>query len=139
MTTSSSVELVSNEEEIERGVESVQFTEFGEANGGAIIPSNQPIVAGRRLRAFPRSSMPLAVQWFPSPSGPEWVAVITSGINLVIDGVDPAGPLDISADRMVIWTRGQRSQISVEMHHRQQIRRWNCIWKAMSFFGKGSV
>ena len=51
--------------------------------------------------------MPLAVQWFPSPSGPEWVAVITSGINLVIDGVDPAGPLDISADRMVIWTRGQ--------------------------------
>ena len=107
MTTSSSVELVSNEEEIERGVESVQFAEFGEANGGAIIPSNQPIVAGRRLRAFPRSSMPLAVQWFPSPSGPEWVAVITSGINLVIDGVDPAGPLDISADRMVIWTRGQ--------------------------------
>ncbi|MDO7713969.1 MAG: hypothetical protein MUP93_03755, partial [Pirellulales bacterium] len=103
----SSVELASAEEEIESGVEPAQFAEFGEANGGAIIPSNQPIVAGRRLRAFPRSSMPLAVQWFPSPSGPEWVAVITSGINLVIDGVDPAGPLDISADRMVIWTRGQ--------------------------------
>ncbi len=106
-TSPSSVELASAEEEIESGVEPTQFTEFGEANGGAIIPSNQPIVAGRRLRAFPRSSMPLAVQWFPSPSGPEWVAVITSGINLVIDGVDPAGPLDISADRMVIWTRGQ--------------------------------
>ena len=106
-TSPSSVELASAEEEIESGVEPAQFAEFGEANGGAIIPSNQPIVAGRRLRAFPRSSMPLAVQWFPSPSGPEWVAVITSGINLVIDGVDPAGPLDISADRMVIWTRGQ--------------------------------
>jgi UDP-N-acetylglucosamine 1-carboxyvinyltransferase len=26
--------------------------------------------------------------------------------RLVIDGVDPAGPLDISADRLVIWTRG---------------------------------
>jgi hypothetical protein len=35
------------------------------------------------------------------------VAVITSGVNLVVDGVDPAGPLDISADRLVIWTRGQ--------------------------------
>ncbi len=106
-TSPSSVELASAEEEIESGVEPAQFADFGEPNGGAIIPSNQPIVAGRRLRAFPRSSMPLAVQWFPSPSGPEWIAVITSGINLVIDGVDPAGPLDISADRMVIWTRGQ--------------------------------
>ena len=31
--------------------------------------------------------------------------MITSGVNLVIDGVDPAGPLDIAADRVVIWTR----------------------------------
>ena len=120
IASSSPIELVSAEVEVEpgvaSGVEPAQFAEFGQAYGGAIIPSNQPIVAGRRLRAFPRSSMPLAVQWFPSPSGPEWVAVITSGINLVIDGVDPAGPLDVSADRMVIWTRGQRSR-----------SRWRCI------------
>ena len=103
---SSEIELVSGEELINE-VEPAQFAEFGDANGGVIVPSKQRVTVGRRLRAFPRSSMPLAVQWFPSPSGPEWVAVITSGINLVIDGVDPAGPLDISADRMVIWTRGQ--------------------------------
>jgi hypothetical protein len=68
----------------------------------------QAVVAAptRRLRAFPRSSVPLAIKWFPSPSGTEWIAVITSGVNLVIDGVDPAGPLDISADRLVIWTQG---------------------------------
>ena len=87
----------------DEGIVPAQFAEFGTA----IVPSAQPVVAGRRLRAFPRSSMPLAVQWFPSPAGGEWIAVITSGINLVIDGVDPAGPLDISADRMVIWTRSE--------------------------------
>lgn len=85
------------------GVVPAQFAEFGTV----AAPAAQPVVAGRRLRAFPRSSMPLAVQWFPSPAGGEWIAVITSGINLVIDGVDPAGPLDISADRMVIWTRSE--------------------------------
>ncbi|NBW97166.1 MAG: hypothetical protein EBR28_10660 [Planctomycetia bacterium] len=85
------------------GVERAQFSEFG-APAAPQVPSGG---ATRRLRAFPRSSVPLNVRWFPSPSGGEWIAVITSGVNLVIDGVDPAGPLDISADRLVLWTRGQ--------------------------------
>jgi hypothetical protein len=78
-----------------------QFSEFG-------ATASPPVAAAapaRRLRAFPRSSVPLSIRWFPSPTGGEWVAVITSGVNLVIDGVDPAGPLDIAADRVVIWTR----------------------------------
>jgi hypothetical protein len=84
-------------------IQRTQFSEFG-------APAAPPVAAApatRRLRAFPRSSVPLAVKWFPSPAGNEWIAVITSGVNLVVDGVDPAGPLDISADRLVIWTRGQ--------------------------------
>jgi hypothetical protein len=90
---------VSGESPIER----TQFSEFG-----AAAPPQVPMaVSARRLRAFPRSSVPLNVRWFPSPAGGEWIAVITSGVNLVIDGVDPAGPLDISTDRLVIWTRGQ--------------------------------
>jgi hypothetical protein len=87
----------------ETPIRQTQFSEFG-------APAPPPINAAataRRLRAFPRSSVPLNVKWFPSPSGNEWIAVITSGVNLVIDGVDPAGPLDIAADRLVIWTRGQ--------------------------------
>ena len=83
-------------------IERTQFSEFG-------APAAPPVasaVPGRRLRAFPRSSVPLAIKWLPGPSGNEWIAVITSGVNLVVDGVDPAGPLDISADRLVIWTRG---------------------------------
>ncbi|MFM8291193.1 MAG: hypothetical protein ACKOC4_05770, partial [Planctomycetia bacterium] len=84
-------------------IQRTQFSEFG-------APAAPPVAAApamRRLRAFPRSSVPLAVKWFPSPAGNEWIAVINSGVNLVVDGVDPAGPLDISADRLVIWTRGQ--------------------------------
>ena len=85
----------------DRGTDLAQFSEFG-------APAPPPVTASapvRRLRAFPRSSVPLSIRWFPSPGGGEWVAVITSGVNLVIDGVDPAGPLDIAADRVVIWTR----------------------------------
>ncbi|MFM7137007.1 MAG: hypothetical protein ACKO1M_08050, partial [Planctomycetota bacterium] len=87
----------------EAPIRQTQFSEFG-------APAAPPVAAqaaGRRLRAFPRSSVPLNIKWFPSPSGTEWIAVINSGVNLVVDGVDPAGPLDIAADRLVIWTRGQ--------------------------------
>ncbi len=83
-------------------VQPAQFAEFAAPAPPAVVAA-APL---RRIRAFPRSSVPLSVQWFPSPAGTEWVAVITSGVNLVIDGVDPAGPLDLSADRVVIWTRG---------------------------------
>jgi hypothetical protein len=84
-------------------IEPAQFSEFG----APMVPQVNAAASTRRLRAFPRSSVPLAIKWFPSPSGTEWIAVITSGVNLVVDGVDPAGPLDISADRLVIWTQGQ--------------------------------
>ncbi len=86
----------------ESPIEQAQFSEFG----APAVPQVATAAPARRLRAFPRSSVPLAIKWLPSPSGNEWIAVITSGVNLVIDGVDPAGPLDISADRLVIWTRG---------------------------------
>jgi hypothetical protein len=87
----------------ENPIQRTQFSEFG----APAVPQVAAATATRRLRAFPRSSVPLAVKWFPSPAGNEWIAVITSGVNLVVDGVDPAGPLDISADRLVIWTQGQ--------------------------------
>jgi hypothetical protein len=88
----------------ESPIEQTQYSEFG----AAPVPQVAVAAPARRLRAFPRSSVPLNIRWFPSPTGgDEWIAVITSGVNLVIDGVDPAGPLDISTDRLVIWTRGQ--------------------------------
>jgi len=88
------------------GESDIALAQFGEFAAPA-VPQAVAVAPTRRLRAFPRSSVPLAIKWFPSPSGTEWIAVITSGVNLVVDGVDPAGPLDISADRLVIWTQGQ--------------------------------
>lgn len=73
----------------------------------SILPGLTPTPGGaRRLRAFPRSAVPVQAQWFPSPDGREWIAVITSGVNLVIDGLVAEGPIDIAADRIVIWTQG---------------------------------
>ncbi|MGC3971287.1 MAG: hypothetical protein QM775_29280 [Pirellulales bacterium] len=67
----------------------------------------QPV--GRRLRAFSRSSVKVQVKWIPNPNNPqEWVGVISPGVNLIIDGLDGFGQLDISTDRMVIWTTGMQ-------------------------------
>ena len=83
-------------------VQRTQFTQFD-----ADTPQVDPLPAGaRRLRAFPRSNVPVNVRWFPSPSGNEWIAVIDSGVNLIIDGVDASGSVDILTDRLVIWTSG---------------------------------
>lgn len=70
----------------------------------AIIDAPPP--GTRRLRAFPRSSVRPTAEWFPDPQRNESVAVITGGINLIIDGLDDGGTVDILADRMVIWSGG---------------------------------
>ena len=49
----------------DRPIRQAQFAEFG----GAAVPQVDPAAAARRLRAFPRSSVPLNVKWYPSPSG----------------------------------------------------------------------
>ncbi len=72
----------------------------------------QPPPTGRRIRAFPRSSAPVQATWFPSPDGSEFVAIVDSGINLIIDGVDNFGTVDVSTDRLVIWTRGAEPDLT---------------------------
>ncbi|MCE9603568.1 MAG: hypothetical protein K8U03_01550 [Planctomycetia bacterium] len=72
--------------------------------GIAATPAPPP---GRRLRAFSRSSVKVQVKWIPNPNNPqEWVGVISPGVNLIIDGLAGSGQLDISTDRMVVWTTG---------------------------------
>ena len=131
------------DQEGENPIQRTQFSEFG-APAAPTVAAAGP---ARRLRAFPRSSVPLAVRWYPSPSGGEWIAVVTSGINLVVDGVDPAGPLDISADRLVIWTRsgtqpdldgaaGQSSDTPLELYMEGNVvfRQGQRIVEAVSMF-----
>ena len=70
--------------------------------------------ARRRVQIRPRTSRPL--DFFSRPSDntipPEQIAEITGGVNIVIEGFTTTlngeeislGPIDLSADRVVIWT-----------------------------------
>jgi hypothetical protein len=66
--------------------------------------------AGRRVRAFARSDVPVQFKWYPDTTGNRWIATIDSGVNIIIDVNESApvvgqvGQIDIAADRMVIWT-----------------------------------
>jgi hypothetical protein len=80
-----------------------QFTSFDTMNQPAPTATVAP--GTRRLRMFPRSSQPVRARW--SPNGPnESVAVINSGVMIVIDGLAEVGSIDVAADRIVIWTSG---------------------------------
>ncbi|MCH8829646.1 MAG: hypothetical protein IID45_08720, partial [Planctomycetes bacterium] len=63
----------------------------------------------RRVHIVPRSAVAFSVRSFESQqvSPPEQVWVLTGGINMVIDGVQRFGTVDLSADRMVIWTQAR--------------------------------
>lgn len=72
-------------------------------------PAGQPAAdatATRRLRAFARGDAPLKFEWIPDPSKSQWVAVIDGGVNVLVDGLANYGTLDLSSDRVVIWTAG---------------------------------
>lgn len=75
---------------------------------GALLGQPAAPAGERRIRVFPRGEVPVQAQWFPDPSSQQWIAVIDSGVNLIVDGLEGFGSLDVSADRMVIWTRGLR-------------------------------
>jgi hypothetical protein len=76
-------------------------------------PPVQPVVGRplppgtRRVRVFPRGDVPVQAQWIPDQQTDQWVAIIESGVNFIVDGVQGFGSIDVSADRMVIWTRSQ--------------------------------
>ena len=61
-----------------------------------------PVARGIKLSK--RGDVRIQLSWFPSPDGSEQIAVINSGVNIVITGDPQLGPIDISTDRLVIWT-----------------------------------
>ena len=78
------------------------------------LPADEPLQnpadpAIRRIRVWPRGE-PGAVnaQWFPSANGRESIAVITGGINVLVEGLDQVGTVDISTDRVVVWVGGDK-------------------------------
>lgn len=86
------------------------------------LPAVQSAISGstRRVQVRPRSTDPLRFESFESKDTvpAEQVNVITGGVNVLIEGVDVAlggeqispGVIDLSADRVVIWTQAGEDQ-----------------------------
>lgn len=70
-------------------------------------PTNGP---PRVLSIAPRTSAPFETQSFPLPTG-EQAIVITGGIILRVNNMQNMGIVDIEADRLVFWTRGNTQQV----------------------------
>ncbi len=90
-------------------VDHAQFTEpvpngIRAAQPRAVVEGLPP--GARRVRVFPRGDVPVQAQWFPDPATNQWIAVVDSGVNLIVDGLDRFGSIDVSTDRLVLWTRG---------------------------------
>jgi len=72
-------------------------------------PLPDDAAAMRRIAIRSRSNVRMQGKVFPSPDGSETVAVITSGVNVVVSGIQNVpglgdGKIDIETDRIVIWT-----------------------------------
>ena len=67
------------------------------------LPEAPSPTQGRRVQILPRSSAPANFSSFPSEDGREQIAVIDSGVNIVIDGLPTLGTVDIAIDRLVAW------------------------------------
>ena len=84
----------------------VQPAQFVDEPASSIV-STAPITGGRSIRLRSRTNSRMQVQGFPSADGSEWIAVLTSGVNMVIEGAGALGTVDLSTDRLVLWTPGE--------------------------------
>src|SRR5262249_51102619 len=65
----------------------------------------------RQITIVPRQAGQIHIQNFPKPDG-ESAVVVTGGVILTVRNLDDqVGLLDIEADRLVFWTRGDSQQL----------------------------
>jgi hypothetical protein len=70
-----------------------------------------PDAPPRQISIVPRTSAPIQSQSFPLENG-ETAIVVTSGVILTVRSAeDKVGLVDIEADRLVFWTRGDTQKI----------------------------
>ena len=85
-------------------------------------PIAEPTSLGaRRVSMYSRSDVDVQVRWDRDPNSDKWIAVVNSGVNLIVEGLntvervaealgqlhgDPndLSIIDVSTDRLVIWT-----------------------------------
>ncbi len=90
--------------------------------GAGPLPRGTPPVApgSRRIRIFPRGDVPMQAQWQQDPATHQAIAIVNQGVTMVIEGLTAGkgnipgvggGPLtiDLSTDRLVLWTVSQQT------------------------------
>ncbi|HEY2840286.1 MAG TPA: hypothetical protein VGJ26_14110, partial [Pirellulales bacterium] len=79
----------------------------GAAPPGVVVEPIVPPAAGpRKLDFYGRSRVPFQAEIAPTPGRDESIITIRAGITMIVDNVPGQGTLDLSADNMVIWTKG---------------------------------
>ena len=81
----------------------------------AYVPNGPPLVEPKRIRVFPRSNNAgYNYRSFISPDGRERITVVDSGVNLILTGISRLGTIDISTDRVVIWSDAAQEGFSLD-------------------------
>ncbi|MBL7044202.1 MAG: LPS-assembly protein LptD [Pirellulaceae bacterium] len=91
--------MEARQEEVRSPVRQAQF----------LAPATGPPPSARRISIRSRSNVRMQYKMFPSPDGTETIAVFTSGIKVIVEGIQNVpgmtdDKVDVEADRIVIWT-----------------------------------
>jgi hypothetical protein len=84
-------------------------------------PANRDPLGPGSVRTFnirPRTSASFEPQSFLLTNG-EYAVVVTGGVILIVRGGDDAHMIDIEADRMVFWTKGNPAQMLSNLRSQQ--------------------
>lgn len=74
------------------------------AAAGVATGTPLPPLGTRRIRAYPRSDVRPQLEWFPDRATNQWIGIIDGGVQFIVDGLEEFGSIDVSTDRLVIWT-----------------------------------
>ncbi len=124
--------MTERKREIDGAVEQAQFqSPVPSTLSASSAPSTPPVrpptppgataPAGTRvLKAYSRSDVPINIRWRLDDQTGQNIGTVDCGVQLLIYGQTvnsprgpvAMGPIDISTDRMVIWTRGEEPDLS---------------------------
>ena len=60
----------------------------------------------RRVRVLPRSHTDLSFDIWPPDPQTNQVIAIAKNVNIIVDGLENFGSVDVESDNVVIWTEG---------------------------------
>lgn len=70
-------------------------------------PATQPPPSDMmRIRVQNRSNTPLDFEYYEDPGTQQQIAIVKNGVNIIVDGVDQFGSIDVDTDNLIIWTQG---------------------------------